>query len=59
MRKAKIDVGLKSVWDDGCESGKQNWKPGRSKIDVKYSIKDFSKHWSKHSINQSKLEGSE
>jgi len=56
MRKAKIDIGIsRNPWGDGCESGKTNWKPGRSKLPKKTNIRDYAEHWSKHSPNQKTL----
>ena len=56
LRKAKVDIGVKlSAWTDGCESGKQGWKPGRSKLPDKQNIRDFAEHWLKHHPNQTKL----
>jgi hypothetical protein len=46
LRKAKIGIGVTLLpWTDGCESGKQGWKRGRSKLPDKQNIRDFAKHW--------------
>ena len=56
LRKAKIDIGVAlSPWTDGCESGKQKWKRGRSKLPDKHNIRDFAEHWVKHHPDQTKL----
>jgi hypothetical protein len=57
LRKAKVDIGVAlSPWADGCESGKQGWKRGRSKLPDKQNIRDFAQHWTKFHPNQQKLE---